>query len=394
MLNRRISLLILAMAVACAAVAQSDEPQIKVTPTGRIFIDGALYAGQGHEMFDNGVAVPDVRMGVKAVYGRWNAKIDIGYAMQKLGLKDIYIQYNPNPRYFLRIGNFVHQYGLQSATSSSMKASFDEPLSNTVFNASRQLGIMGEYNAPRYLATFSAHGEPNSIKKTPDELDREGYGFITRQVWRPVITDDGTFFQLGISGAFTTPQSHDDEMPQAGFTMAGIFPTRVVKVVAAEAELTHTRYMWKFTPELLLARGPVAIEAQYFYNRVNMKENMHNFTGQGGYVQVRGLVRGDHYRYAWADGGIAAPAAGSLEITGMYNYTCLNDRHAQQLGEDGSIVTGVYGGRVNTISATATYYVNKYILLRLNYVYAHRWGATSLPTTTINIFQTRLQIVF
>ena len=58
-------------------------------------------------------------MGVKATYGKWYAKIDVGYSFGKIGMKDVYMQYSFNQSNLLRLGYFVHQFGLNAATSSS-----------------------------------------------------------------------------------------------------------------------------------------------------------------------------------------------------------------------------------------------------------------------------------
>ncbi|MCC8112866.1 MAG: ATPase [Bacteroidales bacterium] len=386
--------LALVLAASVAPSAQADEPQLKVTPTGRVLVDGALYSGPDRELFKDGAAIPDVRMGVKASYGKWSGKVDIGYSMQTLGLKDIFIQYTFNPTWLVKVGNFTHQYGLQSSTSSSMKASFEEPLSNTVFNAARQIGVMGVYSGQQFFGTFSAHAEPKSIKQTPDEMNHQGWGFCSRLVARPFHTDDGTVFQIGISGAYVAPQTEGDDMPHEGFTMAGNFPTRVDRVVAAEVDLTNARNMWKFTPELVVAKGPLAVEAQYFFNRVNMHDGLHNFTGQGAYVILRGLILGQHYGYSMSDCGLATPKPGSFEFVALYNYTSLSDSKAQWIDDDGAVCDGIFGGRVNTLSATLNYYINPYMLVRFNYAYTHRWNASDLPRADFNAFQVRIQILF
>ena len=86
--------------------------------------------------FADGIALPDIRVGGKAEYGNWLAKIDVGYAFGKIGMKDVYIQYKFNPTNLLRGGYFVHQFGLQSATSSSFKETFEAPITDTYMNAS------------------------------------------------------------------------------------------------------------------------------------------------------------------------------------------------------------------------------------------------------------------
>jgi len=53
-----------------------------------------------------------VRVGVSATYGKWKAKVDVGFARQSLSLKDICLDYNFNKVNLIRMGYFVHQFGL------------------------------------------------------------------------------------------------------------------------------------------------------------------------------------------------------------------------------------------------------------------------------------------
>ena len=66
-------------ALAPAIFADEDaEPKLSVRPTGRILLDGAYYMGgngdwtegSADKKFVSGVAIPDVRIGVKASYGK------------------------------------------------------------------------------------------------------------------------------------------------------------------------------------------------------------------------------------------------------------------------------------------------------------------------------------
>ena len=92
---------VLAMALLCAAglpvcaagQADTTAPKFSISPMGRILMDAAAYTSNEKKDFPAGFAVPDVRVGVKASYGKWKACVDIGYAFGKIGLKDIYVQH-------------------------------------------------------------------------------------------------------------------------------------------------------------------------------------------------------------------------------------------------------------------------------------------------------------
>ncbi len=377
------SMAIVISGIPLIAQGQADEPKLKIAPTGRILMDGALYAGHDDNLFKAGFAITDVRAGVKANYGKWTAKIDIGYAYGKVGLKDIYLQYNFNESGLLRIGSFIHQYGLQSSTSSSMKPTMEEPTSNAVFNNPRQIGFMYEYSCDKVMATASFHVEPSSLILTPNQMNQEGYGILSRVVARP-LHELGKVVQVGISGGFATPQyDSDDDLNHHSFTMAGNFPTHVSKVKALSATVNNAMNLFKFTPELLLSYGPVALEAQYFFNRVNRRHNLHAFTGQGAYATLRGLILGGEYGYSMLDGNLSTPQKGALECVLSYNHTSLTNSKAE-----------FYGGRLNDISCTFNYYINKYMLFRFRYAYTHRWDSNIGPKVNLSSFQARLQVIF
>lgn len=368
-----------------ALMAQDDEPKLKINPTGRILLDGALYASPQKYEFKDGFAIPDVRLGAKAQYGKWKAKIDVGFAYNKVGLKDVYFEYDFNEKNLLRGGSFIHQYGLQSATSSSMKPTMEEPISNAVFNDSRQIGLMYVYNGDKFFGTGSVHVEPKAttVVLRPDQFTQEGWGFRSRLVARP-LHETGKVVQVGFSGGFATPQNvNDPNTPHNSFQFKSNFPTRVAQVTAIDATVDHAMNLWKFTPELLLNYGPVALETQYFFQRVNRREGLHAYTSQGAYATLRGLILGGDYNYSMPDAGLATPKKGSLECVLSYNYTSLTDASA-----------GIYGGRLNDLSCTFNYYINKYMIARLHYSYTHTWDRAGVGSMTLNGFMARLQIIF
>lgn len=363
----------------------NSEPKFKINPTGRVLLDGALYASPQKDQFKDGVAIPDVRLGAKMQYGKWKAKIDVGFAYNKVGLKDIYMEYDFNENNFLRLGSFIHQYGLQSATSSSMKPTMEEPVSNAVFNDARQIGLMYEHSAPKFLGTVSVHAEPSATTfiLKPTQFTQEGYGIRSRLVYRP-IAEEGKTIQIGMSGAFGTPQRVSDPDLHNSFQFKSNFPTRVAQITAIDATVDHAMNLWKFTPELLLSYGPLALESQYYFQRVNRRDGLHAFTGQGAYATLRGLIFGDtSYAYAMLDGGLATPGKGTLECVASYNYTTLTDASA-----------GIYGGRLNDLSVTFNYYINKYMLARLHYSYTHTWDRAGVGSMSVNGFMARLQVIF
>ena len=364
-------------------VKATEKTKLEIKPTGRILMDGGVFITPSKELFRDGFAIPDARLGVKMKYGKWDAKIDVGFAYNKVGLKDIYFGYTFDEKNSLKIGSFIHQFGLQSATSSSMKPTMEEPISNAIFNDSRQLGVQYEYNGNKFLATASYHMEPaaTTVILRPDQFTKEGYGFRSRLVYRP-FHEPGKMAQVGISGAFATPQRHGTPDTHNAFEFRANYPSRIQQIAALETDVENARNLFKLTPELLLSYDRFALESQYFWVNVNRKAGLPAYTGQGAYVTLRGLILGSTYTYDMMGGGIATPAPKTLELVLDYNYTQLTDASA-----------GIYGGRLNDFSATLNYQINKYMIARLHYSYTHTWDGAPNPTT-LNAIMARLQIIF
>lgn len=380
--------LALAGSLAGAAYAQDDKPKFKFTPGGRILFDGALFTPH-HDGFADGVAIPDIRLGGKATYGNWMAKIDVGYSFGKIGMKDVYIQYKFDDRNLLRGGYFVHQFGLQSATSSSMKPSFEAPLTDTYMNATgRNLGFMYLYDKGQFLATASVMFG-TKITEHANDNGRVSVGGISRLLWRP-LHSEGKVAQVGVSGWYqsamhksVTGDDGEKEVSKGYFDYSCNYPTRVDQITLLETKVDNARGVFKLSPEMLLSAGRFALEGQYYYMNIKRKDGP-AFISNGAYGLLRGLICGDSsYAYSSPDGGLATPKPKTLECVLGYNYTNANSNRA-----------GIYGGISNDFSVTFNYYINKYMLARLRWSYTNVRGAAEVPDSHVNIIEARVQFKF
>ena len=385
-------MIVCAVASLCAFSALADDvstPKFSIKPTGRILMDGAVYMGGNSKIendedtkFVDGVAIPDLRLGAKASYGKWKAKIDVGFGYGKVGLKDTYIEYDINENNFIRGGYFVPQWGLNSEPSSSMKPSYEEPTSNEFFYANpRLLALMWVYDKGQYFAGTSVFTEANAMKKNATEMGKQSWGVQTRLLYRPKHID-GDVLQLGCSFNYSSPDNEEHN----GFNYSANFPSRVSKVTDLSATIDHAKGSFKLSPEFLLIKGNMAFEAQYYYMNVIRKDGFKNFKAHGAYGMFRALLIGSQYTYTHTDAGVATPAAGSLEMVLGYNYTKGSDSSA-----------AVWGGISQDANCTFNYYVNSWMIARLRYSYTtvrDRKVENLLPKRHVNILEARLQIIF
>ncbi len=381
--------ILLAPAFSTVSAQDSEEPKFKFTPTGRILADGAVYAPDG-DAFADGVAIPDVRIGAKVSYGKWSGKIDIGYGFGKLSMKDVFIQYGFNPENYVKVGYFVHQFGLNAATSSSMKPSMEVSSCDTYFNATgRNLGIQYVHDKDAFFAGVSVMAG-TSISTPASDYGKVSVGATTRLVWRP-YHEEGRVVQVGMSGWYQSAMHKkltDDEgnpyVSPGFFDFSCQFPTRVSKVNMLGANVSDAKGLVKLSPEILLSKDRFALEGQYYYMNVDRKDGLHSYSAQGAYGLLRALICGDSsYAYSHGDAGLAKPGGKTLECVLGYSYTNGYDSKSQ-----------IFGGISNDYSVTLNYYLNKYITCRLRYSYTNVWGSDVMHKRHENIIQARIMFKF
>lgn len=376
----------------------ADKPKLTFKPAGRILFDGGVFL-PNKDGFSDGVDLPDIRLGGTATYGKFSAKLDIGYGMGSLSLKDVYIGYKADQWNSFKLGYFVHQFGLNAATSSSMKPTMIAPTSDTFFNATgRNVGLGYLYDKDDWFLGVSLFASSQSLKMTADQQGKISVGAMERFVWRP-LHSGGNVVQVGISTWYQGAE-HVDINSEPGqietgpgfFNYSANFPTKIDNVSLLRATVTNAKGVFKLSPELVLAKDRFALEGQYYYMNVNRDHGFHHYTAQGGYASLRALLVGDKsYGYAHADAGLATPNPKTLECVLSYDYTNAYDSKAQVSKEDPS---GICGGISNDYSVTFNYYLNKYIICRLRYNYTNQRAAYFSPNRHVNMIQARVMFKF
>ena len=371
-----------ALVMGFAAAANAQENKLVVKPSGRILMDAAFLNSSNKavdEQCVDGVNVPDIRIGMKVSYGKWECKADIGYARGSVSPKDIFIQYNFNKQNFLRGGYFVHQFGYQSATSSSFKVSMEEPETHSAFGVGgRLVGLMYEHSDNKFMGTGSVYTDAQSFKKQTNHTGYQGSGFLTRLVYHPLI-EKGNLFHVGIGLNYELAAENRSNME-----FKAPYPVRVAGINAIGAKITDAKNDFKFSGELMAAKGHVGIEGQYIFMNVDRKGDAKSYNAWGAYGNLRFLLNNE-YEYVKNDAGIATPAPKSWELVAAYNYTDMNDAKA-----------GFHGGKLSDWALTMNYYINKYMIWRVSghIVRAGESDYSGFNKNTFRVIETRLQFKF
>ena len=371
-----------ALVMGFAAAANAQENKLVVKPSGRILMDAAFLNSSNKavdEQCVDGVNVPDIRIGMKVSYGKWEGKADIGYARGSVSPKDIFIQYNFNKQNFLRGGYFVHQFGYQSATSSSFKVSMEEPETHSAFGVGgRLVGLMYEHSDDKFMGTGSVYTDAQSFKKQTNQTGYQGTGFLTRLVYHPLI-EKGNLFHVGIGLNYELAAEN-----RSNIEFKAPYPVRVAGINAIGAKITDAKNDFKFSGELMAAKGHVGIEGQYIFMNVDRKGDAKSYNAWGAYGNLRFLLNNE-YEYVKNDAGIATPAPKSWELVAAYNYTDMNDAKA-----------GFHGGKLSDWALTMNYYINKYMIWRVSghIVRAGESDYSGFNKNTFRVIETRLQFKF
>lgn len=371
-----------ALVMGFAAAANAQENKLVVKPSGRILMDAAFLSSSNKavdEQCVDGVNVPDIRIGMKVSYGKWEGKADIGYARGSVSPKDIFIQYNFNKENFLRGGYFVHQFGYQSATSSSFKVSMEEPETHSAFGVGgRLVGLMYEHSDNKFMGTGSVYTDAQSFKKQTNQTGYQGTGFLTRLVYHPLI-EKGNLFHVGIGLNYELAAENRSNME-----FKAPYPVRVAGINAIGAKITDAKNDFKFSGELMAAKGHVGIEGQYIFMNVDRKGDAKSYNAWGAYGNLRFLLNNE-YEYVKNDAGIATPAPKSWELVAAYNYTDMNDAKA-----------GFHGGKLSDWALTMNYYINKYMIWRVSghIVRAGESDYSGFNKNTFRVIETRIQFKF
>ena len=371
-----------ALVMGFAAAANAQENKLVVKPSGRILMDAAFLNSSNKavdEQCVDGVNVPDIRIGMKVSYGKWEGKADIGYARGSVSPKDIFIQYNFNKQNFLRGGYFVHQFGYQSATSSSFKVSMEEPETHSAFGVGgRLVGLMYEHSDNKFMGTGSVYTDAQSFKKQTNHTGYQGSGFLTRLVYHPLI-EKGNLFHVGIGLNYELAAENRSNME-----FKAPYPVRVAGINAIGAKITDAKNDFKFSGELMAAKGHVGIEGQYIFMNVDRKGDAKSYNAWGAYGNLRFLLNNE-YEYVKNDAGIATPAPKSWELVAAYNYTDMHDAKA-----------GFHGGKLCDWALTMNYYINKYMIWRVSghIVRAGESDYSGFNKNTFRVIETRLQFKF
>lgn len=355
-----------------------DSKPIDWKLSGRLLLDGGFYIHSPEELH-SGAHISDVRLAAKVrIYSDWYTKIDVGFANNKIALKDAFTEYGKNGNYF-RAGYMLGYYSIDQSTSTNDLVFNTASNVAETFYPDRRIGLSYTRSVSSYYFSAGAFcGDGLSFSETI----KPGYNFSGRIVWRPINTTE-KLLHIGSGILFRVP-NQDTESQKQEIRMKSKGVTYLPSPRPLDITFEKAKDQIQSNIECLAFRNRWLFQSEFLYTRIRQKESLPSYSAYGGYIMGGFLIKGSRYGYDSLDAVPVMPEEPhSILLACRYNYTNLND-----------FSSDITAGSQHDLSVGINYYFNKYISSRLNY--AHVWmdKYSTLGKCEINMMQIRLQVRF
>jgi phosphate-selective porin OprO/OprP len=317
---------------------------------------------------------------------RWVAETDL--ADNDVSVKDFWLRYQGLDRIRLTVGHQKQPYSLALEMSSNDIPFIERSIANDLIVpfVDRAIGIRADAWGARWFAAGGLFGESVS----PGSSGDEGWGFVGRYVFAPVIEADRVL-HLGLRGAYREPANAASSVRIRDET-AHVSSLHIVDT----GVLTGVDSVTLFGPEVAYVNGPFSLVGEYNHASVSRAgaddldfsswqlDATWSLTGESRAATYR-IDDGELKRLTPArDFSRGGRGSGAWELAARYASIDLND-------------DGITGGREETFTAGANWYINPSIRLLFAWT---RILATDGSTPFragaegINVFSIRAQYAF
>lgn len=341
---------------------------------GRLFVDGGVFAKSLHSVKAR-AGITDVRLtGKVTLPGEWYTKVDVGFAGNKVSLKDAFVQKTLDVHCF-RAGYMWGMCSLDQSASSNDCIFMTGANAAEAFYLGRRVGVSYTWSEKKYYASagaFAGDGIKSNNEGTP------GYSGVLRGVYRPV-NEGGEVLHFGAAALYRRPDLKEG-LPdrRVRYTSDGVTKLSVPAVLDKEVDGVNHTLQWNVEAVYLSRR--YFLQGEYLNMNVS-RNGVETYRPWGAYVQGGFLIKGDSFKYDQWDALPLTPVREkSLLLSGRFNVTNLNH------GE-------VKGGCQQDMTVGLNYYFTKHLIFKLNasMVWAEDEAGES---DSFGVLQTRVQVRF
>ena len=350
---------------------------IKVKVSGRLHLDASTYFN-APDTLSTRLDITELRLAAKVTYKEWYLKLDVGFAQNKLKIKDAFAQWH-HKGHCLRAGYMLGFFGIdQSISTNDFTFNSGANICETYYNG-RHNGISYTYSIPHWYISagmFIGDGLVYNANTKP------GQNASLRALWRP-INRDKNILHLGCSGIVRRPDlNRTTGLRPITISSKGV--TYTASPALQHLIISDATTQYEAGAEIFYTHYKLLVQAEYLFMAVQRK-NAQTYCTNGGYLQLGWLIKGTQYNYDNLDALPYRPTDnGSLLMILRYNINNLND-----------MKTGLIGGNQQDLSIGLNYYINRYFCTHLNYTWLHLYDSPiNLRTSPLDIHQLQCKLQF
>lgn len=377
-------------------------------PRGMIELDYAAYDERaGGYRYNDGTDIRRGRFGFDGTFFKqFRYRIDAEYVKNSVNLLDAYIQYAPNAKWLLTVGQHKAPYGLEGNTSDAFNTFLERGMANTAFGAvgaERRVGASVGYADAHLTATIGLFGAGEAVQRdatTPGETR----GVNGRVTWEP-ISEPGKVLHVGASGYHVShfaantianlgdrPNSRVDGGRIESISINGTAPVGGPETGAKAATF--------YGAEAAAVYGPFSVQGEYNHLSIDRFGSASTINVDGFYVFGSVFLTGESRAFKGGTVDRLKPRAnfdpakghwGAVELAVRYDQLDLTDLGFSPLSH-----------KAHTLTGAANWYLNPNLKLMFNYI---RFEGDNSPlalapaiingtTAKGDVFATRLHIDF
>lgn len=356
-------------------VVLTVQAEKKYSLGGRLFLDGGIFTASP-ACFNSGVGISDLRITGKADFGDgWYTKLDVGFASNKVRLKDAFLQKTKNG-HMLRIGYMIGMFSLDQSVSTNDYLFMTGANVAEIFYPGRRIGASYTWSKSKFYASGSVFcGDGlnfhNNIK--------QGVNATLRFVYRP-LDNAHTLLHIGTGGLYKRPDKNT-ETGERSISLKGTGDTYLPVPFVFDSTINHSQCQYQWNIESIFHHLKFFLQGEVM-GMIIRRNNSPSYNAYGGYIEGGYFILGNRLGYDRRDALPLCPEnKNSLAIFVRVNHTNLND-------------SDLKCGALTDLSAGMNYYLNKHIIFRLNYSHVKTDQYSALGKTHYNVLQSRIQIKF
>ena len=275
---KHITILLLAILYTFPLFASPDSSPVDWKLSGRLFLDGGVYI-HSPKSLHAGAHISDVRLAAKVrIYSNWYTKIDIGFANNKVTMKDAFIEYGKDGNYF-RAGYMLGYYSIDQSTSTNDLVFNTASNVAETFYPDRRIGLSYTRSLPSYYFSAGAFcGDGLSFSETT----KPGYNFSGRIVWRP-LNSSGQLFHIGTGALFRVPDK-DTEAKTQQIRLKSKRVTYIPSPRTLDMTVEDAENQIQSNVECLFFQHKWLLQTEFLYTNINRKDHKPSYSAHGGYI--------------------------------------------------------------------------------------------------------------